>query len=417
MAIVIPFKALRPTPSLVNQVASPPYDVVTIEDVKLGIKGNPYSLLHLTRSEAEFKTKINPYDNAVYEKAKENLAQFISEKTLFRDAAPCFYIYRQKMENHSQCGLVSCVSLEEYDSGIIKRHENTRKDKEEDRTRHIDHLNTQLEPIFLTYRPHEAIDSILHQEMEQSSPVYDFTCSSLVHHQLWLISEEKTIQKLVALFASIKNLYIADGHHRAASAASVARKRKSENPSHLGTEPYNFVLSVLFPSNQVNILPYNRMVRDINGLTPEQFLSRLENIFEIIPQKKGTPFQPESPLTFGMYLSQNWYKLSAKTRKFKNQEVVESLDVSFLQNNVLAPLLGIHDPRTNERIDFIGGIHGTEGIEKKVDSGEMKVGFTLFPVSIDTLMEVADADKLMPPKSTWFEPKLKSGLFLHPLEN
>ncbi|MBN2144219.1 MAG: DUF1015 domain-containing protein [Candidatus Aureabacteria bacterium] len=417
MAILLPFKALRPSPSLVEQVACPPYDVVNLEDVKSLIKGNPYSLLHLTRSEADFKEKINPYDFIIYEKAKKNLNRFLSEKILVQDTAPCLYIYRQQMGDHSQTGLVGCTSVEEYDSGIIKRHENTRKDKEEDRTRHIDHLNAQLEPIFLTYKPFAEIDAIVAQEMDNSSPIYDFICQEQVHHQLWIISEEKTILKLVELFSSIPHLYIADGHHRAASAAAVSRKRKKDCPSHTGKEPYHFILSVLFPADQVKILPYNRLVKDINGLTPEQFISRLENIFHISSPEKDSAFQPETPRTFGLYLNQCWYKLTAKAKKLKKQEVVESLDVSFLQNNVLAPLLGIHDPRTNERIDFAGGMLGIEKIIKKVNSGDMKAGFTLFPVSVETLMEVADENKLMPPKSTWFEPKLKSGLFIHPLEN
>ncbi len=416
MSIIFPFKAIRPKKELVSEVSCPPYDVVTREEVRKKIQGSPHSFLHVIRSDGEFDDSVSEYADIVYSRAKDNFNKFIQDGVLFSESKPCFYVYAETHEKHTQYGLVSCVSVEEYERDMIKKHEKTRAEKEADRTRHIDKLSINTEPIFLAYvgNPdiHQEIASITAGKTE-----YDFCSDDGVRHQFWVVSEDAKIQTLIFHFSKVPKLYIADGHHRAASSVSVGAERRRKNPKHTGIEEYNFFMAVLFPAQQLKILPYNRVVKDLNGLSSIQFLEKIKIEFQVESFPEKFVYTPEKSKNFGMYLDHKWYKLIAKEVIYKNKDLVAALDVSLLQDHLLSPILGIQDPRTDKRIDFIGGIHGSEGLMHSVNSGKMKVAFLLHPSSIQSLMEVADQGRLMPPKSTWFEPKLRSGLFIHSLED
>lgn len=412
MAVIRQFKAIRPTPEMAEKVAALPYDVVNSEEAAEMVIGNPYSFLHVDKAEIDLPAGTDIYSPEVYEKAKSNLEKMITDGVLVQDEKPMLYVYELTMDGRSQTGLVACTSIDEYMQGIIKKHELTREDKEQDRIRHVDICNANTGPIFLAYRTVDEISEIV-DNVKKNAPVYDFTAEDGIIHRAWIIDDEETINRLVKLFKDVPNLYIADGHHRNASAAKVGLKRRNENPNYTGDEEFNYYLAVIFPSDQLKILDYNRVVKDLNGLSEEEFIKKLSEKFDIV-ETEGRA-KPDKAYDFGMYMDGKWYMLTAKD-EIKSNDAVRGLDVSILQDNVLIPILGIGDIRTDKRIDFVGGIRGLGELEKRVDSGEMKVAFAMYPTSIEQLMTIADENKIMPPKSTWFEPKLRSGLFIHSLE-
>ncbi|KYH31674.1 hypothetical protein CLTEP_23370 [Clostridium tepidiprofundi DSM 19306] len=415
MAAVRPFKAYRPQENLVDKVSALPYDVMNSEEAREMVKGNPYSFLHVDKAEIDLEPGVDLYSERVYEKARDNLNKMIEEKTYIQDEKPCLYIYRQIMNGRPQTGIVACASIDDYINDVIKKHELTRADKEQDRINHVDYTNANTGPIFLTYRHKEEIDNIVEAWTKEHKPVYDFVSQDGVTQIIWVVDDEETISKLSSIFANIDYLYIADGHHRSASAVKVGLKRREENPGYTGEEEFNYFLSVIFPDNDLYIMDYNRVVKDLNGYTSEEFMEKVSEKFDIIPYEGEGQYKPTEKRTYGMYLDGKWYKLSAKEGIYDANDPVDRLDVSILQNNLLNPILGIDDPRTNPRIDFIGGIRGLEELERRVNEG-MKVAFSMFPTTMDDLMDIADAGKTMPPKSTWFEPKLQSGIFVHKLK-
>lgn len=413
MSKIMPFRGLRPVPELAPRVASLPYDVMDTHEARQMVDGNPMSFLHVTRSEVDLPEGIDPYDPKVYAKASETLQRFIHDGIVIQDKAPCFYIYKQKMGDHIQIGLVAAASVEEYQAGIIKKHELTRADKEQDRVNHVNTTGAQTGPVFLTYRAQPAVNAVISRAMAQP-PVYDFTSSDGISHTLYVVDDPAMICDIQKVFAQVRVMYIADGHHRSASAARVCELRKQQNPNHTGEEPYNFFLAVIFPHDMLQIMDYNRVVKDLNGLTPEEFLKRVEEKFSVEPQPKGSAaLKPSQTHHFGMYLGGTWYRLAAKPDTFNAADPVESLDVSILQNNLLTPLLAIGNPRTDKRINFVGGIRGMKELERLVDEGRYAVAFSMFPTSIEELMAIADAGQIMPPKSTWFEPKLRDAMVVH----
>ncbi len=413
MAIIKAFRAIRPAKEYAERVAALPYDVMNSEEAREMVKDNPYSFLHVDKAEVDLDREINIYDKVVYETASGNLNKMIEDGVLKEEEKPCYYAYRQVMNGRAQTGLVVCTSIDDYMNNIIKKHEFTRADKEQDRINHVDYCNANTGPIFLTYRNNERISAIV-KESTEGKPVYDFVAEDGIAHIVWLIEDEASINELTELFKGIDYLYIADGHHRAASAVKVGMKRREENPGYTGEEEFNYFLSVLFPDNELYIMDYNRVVKDLNGYTEEEYMAKLQESFDIEECQGEGQYRPEAKHTYGMYLDGKWYVLKAKEGTFKEEDPVERLDVSILQKNLLAPILGIEDPRTDKRIDFIGGIRGLEELERRVKEG-MKVAFSMYPTTIEELMDIADAGQVMPPKSTWFEPKLRSGLFIHKL--
>jgi uncharacterized protein (DUF1015 family) len=412
VAVVNPFICTRPNQSVAHRIAALPYDVYSREEAKQEILKEPLSFLRIDRAETNFSDDVSTYDAKVYMKARELLQEMIEQGNLVVDNEECYYVYELVMDGRSQTGIVACASIEDYLDNVIKKHENTREDKELDRICHVDVCNAQTGPIFLAYRSREEINAVVN-EAKTDEPLYYFTSDDGIGHHVWRISDKKSIAAIQNAFSEISEIYIADGHHRSASAVKVGLQRRKENPGYTGKEKFNFFLSVLFPHDQLKILPYNRAVRDLNGLTKEQFLDRVKEYFEI-NEFGVTPYSPTEKASFGMYLDGTWYRLRAKEAITDNDDPVESLDVSILQNYLLNPILGIKDPRVDKRIDFIGGIRGLKELERRV-SEDMNVAFSMYPTSITELFEVSDAGKLMPPKSTWFEPKLRSGLFIHSL--
>ena len=415
MAIIKPFRAFRPRREVAPMVAAFPYDVMDTEEARGMAEGNPYSFLHVSRPEIDLPPDTDPYSMEVYLKGRDNLREFIKNGTLVQDQSECYYVYRQRMGAIIQTGLVVCAGVDDYQSGVIKKHELTRADKEEDRVRHIDYLNANDEPVFYTYRSDAGSCAIAAQieEIVARDPLYDFTTDDGLTHTLWIVDDKKEITWLTANFTAIKNLYVADGHHRSAAASRVRELRKNENPSHSGEEEYNFFLTVIFPDLEMNVMPYNRVVRDLNGHNIAEFMVAIARRFEISPVRE--PLQPCRRHQFGMFLSGKWYELSPKEGTVDENDAVAALDVSILQDNLLSPLLGVRNPRSDQRINFVGGIRGLEELERLVNIGEYHVAFSLYPTSIGELINLADAGKIMPPKSTWFEPKLRSGLFVHML--
>lgn len=427
MAIVKPFYCIRPTAATASQVAALPYDVYSREEAEREVEHTPLSFLRIDRAETQFDHSVGTYDDCVYEKAHELLEAMIDEGTFMREKAPCYYLYELTMGNHTQTGIVCCSSVEDYISGIVKKHENTRESKEVDRIRHVEATNANTGPIFLTYRAEDTLKKLT-GSVKKEAPLYDFTSSDEVRHRVFLISEKGQIDAITAAFKKISFTYIADGHHRAASAVAVAQNRRKQQPDYTGEEEFNYFLSVIFPDEELEILPYNRVVRDLNGLTTAGFLDVMGQQFDVRESKTAGAVAEKA--VFGMYLDGSWYELRIKNRnqnaKMKVEEKseipalsddndpVEMLDVSLLQNYLLGPILGIHNPRMDERIEFIGGIRGLKELEKRV-SEDMAVAFSMYPTSMKELLKVADAGLLMPPKSTWFEPKLRSGLFIHSL--
>lgn len=410
MAFIKPFRALRPKAELAAKVAALPYDVMNTQEAKQMAAGNPFSFLHVSHAEIDLPDSVSLYDEAVYSKAAENFQKLISQHILLLDENENLYIYALTMNGRTQTGLVACCSIDDYEQNIIKKHEFTRPEKEEDRIRHMWHLNAQTGPIFLTYRDNESIDKIIANYTSQS-PLYNFIAGDGVKHEAWQISDVPAIRTLVQLFAqNVRYLYIADGHHRAASAVKTGLRKRAENPRHIGNEAYNFFLSVLFPASQLAIMDYNRVVKDLNGNTPESFLQMVSLNFDVEPANNSV--LPTQLHEFGMYVNGKWYRLRAK-KNIVSTDPIGVLDVTVLQKFLLEPILGVKDPRTDKRIDFVGGIRGLSELEKRVNSGEMAVAFSLFPVSLEQLMAIADTNNVMPPKSTWFEPKLRDGLFSH----
>ncbi len=410
MAIIKPFEALRPPVHLAPRVASLPYDVMDVEEARQMADSNSDSFLHISRPEIDLPSSVDPHADEVHSQGKLNLQRFIERKMLIRETVPCYYIYRQRMGSIVQTGLVACAAVDDYQSGVIKKHEHTRADKEEDRIKHIDTLDANDEPVFYIFRSHPQLEEIL-QSASNEPADYNFTTSDGVSHALWVVADPYLIEHLTGLFAAIPTLYVADGHHRSAAAAKVRDLRKAANPNHTGAEEYNFFLTVIFPESQLNIMPYNRVVKDLKGLDTTQFLNQLKTSFDVVPVSEA--FLPKERHQFGMYLNNQWYCLQAKAGLTDEKNTVGRLDVSILQNHLLNPLLGIENPRTDKRISFVGGIRGVEELVRLVDSTEYCVAFSLYPTGIKELMDLADEDQIMPPKSTWFEPKLRSGLFVH----
>ena len=412
MAIIKPFRALRPPANLAESVASLPYDVMSVEEARAMATGNPFSFLHVSRPEIDLPADINPYDESVYRQGQLNLGAFIQKGILASDVKDNFYVYRQRMGAITQTGLVVCASVDDYQTGVIKKHEHTRPDKEDDRVKHIDYLDANDEPVFYISRSSVEIETIL-AAVSHGNPEYDFITDDGVAHTLWIISDQGLIQQLITLFSDQSRLYVADGHHRSAAAERVRDLRRSCNPDHTGHEEYNYFLTVIFPEDQLNIMPYNRVIRDLFGQDCAGFMGQVAKLFEIATSPG--PVVPSARHHFGMYLDGQWYHLHLRASSIDETDTVKRLDVSILQDHLLKPLLGINNPRTDTRIHFVGGIRGNEELTRLVDSGEYAVAFSLFPTSVSELIELADQDQIMPPKSTWFEPKLRSGLFVHTL--
>ena len=412
MAKIRPFAAYRPTPGMENKIAALPYDVYNREEATQIVKNNPDSFLAIDRAETSYGPEVDTYAPQVYERAHSLLREKIVAGHFVKEERPCFYLYEQTFQGRSQTGIVACASIDDYLNNIIKKHENTRADKEEDRIRHVDVCNMQTGPIFLAYRTDNTLQEITTRTKEEK-PVYDFVSEDGIGHRVWVIGDPERVETVQESFGNIPAIYIADGHHRCASAVKVGLRRRAAHPEYTGEEEFNYFLSVLFPSEELRIMDYNRVVRDLNGLTPAAFLEQIGKSF-LVEKKGQTPWRPERKGTFGMYLEGEWYELAAR-KEIMSGDPVEGLDVSLLQRHLLEPVLGIGDPKTDKRIDFVGGIRGLEELERRVHT-DMKVAFAMYPTSIDELFDVADAGKLMPPKSTWFEPKLRSGLFLHDLE-
>ncbi len=410
MADVRPFRAYRPPRDLASRVACPPYDVLNTEEARELARGNEVSFLHVNKPEIDFPSGHDPYAPEVYTKGRENLKAMIAKGLLVRDPAPCFYVYRQVMGEHAQTGLVAGASIAEYEDDRISKHEFTRPDKEDDRTRHIDVLDANDEPVFLTYFARPGIDRLV-AEVCAAEPAYDFTSADGIGHTLWVVSDPAQVDAFRRLFAEVPRLYVADGHHRSAAATRVRRARRERDGSAAGEKEYDHFLTVIFPHDQMKIIAYNRVVHDLHGMSEEAFLARVRERFEVTPAPQA---EPERARSYGMFLSGRWHRLVPKAGSVPEDDPVNSLDVAVLQNNLLSPVLGIDDPRRDKRIDFVGGIRGTAELQKRVQSGKAAVAFALHPVSIEQLILVADAGQVMPPKSTWFEPKLRSGLFVRP---
>jgi uncharacterized protein (DUF1015 family) len=404
-----PFRAVRPRPDLAAQVAAVPYDVVNRAEAAELARGNPHSFLHVGRSDIDLPEDVDPYDSRIYRRAREALDELLAGGTLLQDSKPELFLYRQIMDGRTQTGVVGCVHVDDYERDLIRKHEKTRQDKEDDRTRHVLTLNANAEPVFLTYRGRPEIDQLVAGIVSGSLPLYDFTAPDGVRHTVWAVPDTGTLARA---FGVVPHAYVADGHHRSASAWRAGKELRAKNPSHRGDEEYNWFLAVLFPADQLRILPYNRLVRDLSGQAPSEVLERLGRLGKLTAAKDATP---DRTGVFCVYLDGRWHRLELDPTGIDRSDPIASLDVSLLQDRVLSPILGIGDPRTDKRIDFVGGIRGTAELERRVSSGEMAIAISLYPTTLDQLMAISDAGHVMPPKSTWFEPKLRSGLFVHEL--
>ncbi len=409
MAIIKPFAAIRPEAGKADKIAALPYDVYNREEAKEVVKKNPLSFLKIDRAETQFDDSVDTYDERVYTKAHDMLWEMVEDGSFVRDEQPCYYIYELTMNGRTQTGITACASIDDYAQGIIKKHENTRADKEADRIHHVDSCNAQTGPIFLAYRSNREINDVVEQ-VKKETPLYDFVAEDGIRHRVWVIHKAEDIQTIEAAFASIGEIYIADGHHRAASAVRVGFLRREAHPNYSGDEEFNYFLSVLFPDDQLMIMDYNRVVKDLNGMNTETFLEKIQSLFEV-SEGSESQIRPEKKGEFSMYLEDKWYLCKIKAAN-QSEDPVGGLDVSLLQELLLAPVLGIGDPKTDKRIDFVGGIRGLQELERRVHT-DCAVAFAMYPTSIGELFDVADAGLLMPPKSTWFEPKLRSGLFIH----
>lgn len=412
--LIQPFPAIRPAASIAREVSCLPYDVMNRAEALKMAHENPHSFLHVIRSEIDLDPMVDAYDEAVYQKAAENLQQLIQSGSLIQDSQPSFYLYRQTMAGRSQLGIVACFSIDDYVNDRIKKHELTRPDKETDRIRHFDTCNAHTEPVFLTHRSNASLTQFLQDCTQRQAPEYDFITEDGIGHALWVIQEPADVERIKAIFdEEVPSLYIADGHHRSASSAKIGLQRREQQKDLDPNDPSQYFMAVSFPQEDLLIMEYNRVVKDLNDLSPEEFITRVEAHFECLPVDEA--YQPEEKHTFGMLLNHQWYALKAKSHTYQPDDVISQLDVSILQNWLLQPILGICDPRTDQRIDFVGGIRGIGELEKRVQT-DMTLAFSLFPTTIEDLLQVADEQKIMPPKSTWFEPKLRSGLFVHSLK-
>lgn len=411
MAVFRPFKAYRPSAENQSLIPALPYDVMSSEEAREMVKGNPLSFLHIDRAEIDFAENVDTYSMQVYNKARENLLKLESSGDLVRDSLPCLYVYKQVMGEREQVGLVGCASIDDYTSNVIRKHEHTLAKKEQDRINHVNICDANTGPIFLTYRSDDVINNIVAAWLEEHKPVYDFV-SDGVNQTVWVIDDSSTISALQSEFEGIESLYIADGHHRCASAVRVGEMRRKSKPDYTGNEEFNYFLAVAFPDKDLHIMDYNRVVKDLNGLSFDEFLRGVKTNFDVaeLPEQQG----PKEKHTMSMYYAGRWYRLTAKKGTFDENDPVARLDVSILQNNLLDPVLGIKNPKNDDRIGFIGGIRGLDELKRRADS-DMKIAFAMYPTTVDDLMSIADAGKIMPPKSTWFEPKLLSGLFIHHL--
>jgi len=414
MAVIKSFRGLRPPKEIVKNLASRPYDVLDSMEAREEVKGNDYSLLHIIKPEVDLPPETDHYAQEVYDKAAENFRKFQDRGWLTEDEAGYLYIYAQTMNGKTQYGLVACASVEDYLNGVIRKHELTRPDKEEDRKKHVRVTDANMEPVFFTYPANQQIDLIVSSFLAMHAPEYDFISTDGIGHHFWVIKDQKVISELIQLFAAIPYTYVADGHHRTAAAALVGNEKKEANPNHNGSEEYNYFLAVHFPDNQLTIIDYNRVIKDLNGLNHDTFIEKLKLNFEVELNGHST-FKPSHLHNFGMYLDGKWYSLTAKPGTYNDHDPIGVLDVTILSNLVLDKVLGIKDLRRDKRIDFVGGIRGLGELKKRVDSGEMAVAFALYPVSMKQLIDIADSGNIMPPKTTWFEPKLRSGLVVHKL--
>ena len=411
MADIRPFYGIRPREDEADKIAALPYDVYNREEAKEAVKGNPLSFLNIDRAETQFDDSVDTYDPKVYQKAHDMLWKMVENGDFIQDKKRCYYVYELTMNGRVQTGITAVSSIDDYQNEVIKKHENTRADKELDRINHVDICDAQTGPIFLAYRSNAVINQIV-EETKKQKALYDFTSEDGIRHRVFLIDGDKEVEAIQKAIAGIQEIYIADGHHRAASAVKVGLKRRAEHPDYTGEEEFNYFLSVLFPHDQLMIMDYNRVVKDLNGMTEEAFLAKMQELFDVT-EEGTTPYRPTEKGNFSMYLGGTWYSCVIRDAD-RNTDPVEGLDVSLLQNLLLAPVLGIGDPKTDQRIDFVGGIRGLEELERRVKT-DCAVAFAMYPTSIEELFAVADAKRLMPPKSTWFEPKLRSGLFLHAL--
>ncbi len=416
MAVVKPFRGLRPPVSIASELACLPYDVMNSDEARKMAKGKECSLLHITRSEIDLPPDTETHSDIVYEKSVENFRKWQNNGWLVQDEVPHFYIYAQTMKGRTQYGIVGCASVDDYLHGIIKKHELTRPDKEQDRMIHVRVNNANIEPVFFTYPAVKELDEIVNMIVNSEKPEYDFISDDGFGHHFWVVSDPETNRMIENLFSEkVPFTYVADGHHRTSAAALIGKEKRENNPLHTGDEEYNFFLAVHFPANQLRIIDYNRVIKDLNGLTPAELLTKLENGFVVKEQGRNT-LKPKKLHNFSMYLYDKWYSLTAKAGTFDDSDPIGVLDVTILTDQILSPILDIQDLRRSKRIDFIGGIRGLNELKKRVDSGEMKVAFALYPVSMDQLIKIADSGNIMPPKSTWFEPKLRSGLVIHLLD-
>lgn len=415
MAVIKPFKAIRPAKQYVDMVAELPYDVMNREEAKEMGEKNKYSFIHIDRAEIDLDDEVDEHDEAVYLKARENLDNFRNNDILVKEKQDCIYIYRETMNGRDQIGLVACVSVDDSINGVIKIHEYTKPDKELDRTKHIKYCNANTGTILLTYKNREKVDELVDFYVKNELPLYDFMSDDGVFHTVWRIDRQQDLDELVSEFDKIPYLYIADGHHRSASAVNVAKEKRLENPNYTGDEEFNYYIAMIAPENNLEVLDYNRVVKDLNGNTKEEFLNKIAQKFEIERVAKNRQYKPEQKGTVGMFLDGDWYKIKFDDKSINDPDEVKSLDISILQDNILDDILGIKDPRRDKRIDFVGGIRGIDELEKRVNE-DMKVAFAMYPTELTELMAVADANKIMPAKSTWFEPKVRCGLFLHELD-
>ena len=414
MAILKPFRGIRPKKEFIQKIASKPYDVLNEKEAREESKGNPFSFYHVIKPEIDFPDDFDHYAPEVYRKGFENFLSMQKEGIFFEDPEDYYYIYAQTMNGRTQFGIVGCASIDDYFNDVIKKHELTRPDKEEDRKNHIRYSNLNYEPVFFAYPASNEMDAVV-ETITSGKPEYDFTTDDGIGHTFWVSRDKGTNDQITNLFKKMQATYVADGHHRTAAAALVGKELRAKNSSHKGTEEYNYFLAVHFPDNQLAIMDYNRVVKDLNGLTSEEFYAKLKENFTIEPKGKHS-YKPESIHEFGMYLDGQWYCLKAKAGTYDDQDPIGVLDVTILSKKILEPILNIKDLRTDKRIEFVGGLRGLKELERRVDSGEMKVAFALYPVSMKQLVDIADNGKIMPPKTTWFEPKLRSGLILHSLK-
>lgn len=413
MAVLKSFKAVRPRKDLANLIAALPYDVMDSDEARKIVENNEYSFLHVDKAEVDLDRDIDVYDDRVYEKASQNLKNMIDNNLFIKDKKESLYVYRQTMNGREQTGVVGCCSIDDYLNNVIKKHEYTKPDKEQDRIKHVDKCNANTGPIFLSYHERNSIDKII-GEVVLTTPEYDFISDDNIRHTVWVINDNEKIEELISEFNKVKSIYIADGHHRTASAVEVGLKRREQNPGYSGDEEFNYFLAVLFPAEKLKIMDYNRVIKDLNGYSSDEFIKKVKEKFIVEDVLNDDPYRPEKKHEFGMYLDNKWYKLTAIDGTFDSTDDIKNLDVQILDSNLITPILGITDPKSDKRVDFVGGIRGLGELERRANT-DMRVAFSMYPTTMQEIMNIADSGRVMPAKSTWFEPKLRSGLFIHEL--